>query len=76
MEVIPVDFNNFDENGNMPLMQDNSLKSLSKIGDENLEGKIVLLSDGELWAKAVLHLAEDGIVEARSFWCFHKEAPE
>lgn len=61
--IIYADFNDFEASGILPLTCRGSIESLRSLAI--VEGLAVLLSDGQLFARAVLYIADNGVVEAR-----------
>jgi hypothetical protein len=67
------DFNDFDEQGNLPLTNRGSVQSIAGLSEPLAEGEEVWLSDGDLRVKVRVFRCGDGSWEARSKeWHFEK----
>ena len=71
MKRIYADFNDFDADGNLPLICRGSLDSIAAQGEELRRDEEVVLSDGELEVVARVFQLDDGSWEARAEdWVF------
>jgi hypothetical protein len=68
MIEIYADFNNFAEDGSLPLTCQGSIASIDALGPVLTDGEEVWLTDGELRVQARVYRSRDGWWEARGNW--------
>jgi len=68
MKRIYADFNDAAEDGSLPLTCRGSVESIASLPHELQEAEEVWLTDGDLWARAVVFRAQNGTWYAGNGW--------
>jgi hypothetical protein len=76
MKELYADFNDFAEDGTLPLTCAGSVESIGRLKEPLMDGEEVMLTDGELRVMASVFLRKDGSWEGRSDWEFYSSAGE
>jgi hypothetical protein len=76
MKELYADFNDFAEDGTLPLICAGSIESIGKLKEPLMDGEQVILTDGDLKVMARVFRQKDGSWEGRSDWAFFSSAGE
>ena len=76
MKEVYADFNDFAEDGTLPLICAGSVDSIEKLKEPLTDGEEVILTDGELRVVARIFRLRDGSWEGRSDWEFFSNTGE